>query len=110
LNLCDLEPNVVSRDEDEPPKSLLTGGAKTQEAPITSPTKPMSLREQTLTLLILKGATVGIHAPPPKRTKKDDANNGINISENPSAPPKDDVRSSSISFSLIFHSTILLIS
>jgi hypothetical protein len=110
LNLCDLEPNVVSRDEDELPKSPLTGEAKTQEAPISSPTKPMSPLEKTLASLISKGATIRIHAPPNKRTKKHDANKGINIYENPSDPPKDDVRSSSISFSLIFHSTILLIS
>ena len=63
------------------------------EVPASTPMKPMSPREKPADSSIPKDPAAGPEAHPKKKSKKGDANKGIKIAENPTAPFADDVSS-----------------
>jgi hypothetical protein len=78
---------------------------------VPSPPKPMNSRHQIIDSPISRDREVLPPAPPRKKSKRSDANKGIQIAENPRSPARDDVSFSELScISLLssFYSNLLV--
>ncbi|KAM0887634.1 hypothetical protein ACQ4PT_028891 [Festuca glaucescens] len=81
----------LSSDEEETPKAPSRDETRILSAFIKAPAKMVNPQEETVESPKSEEVAESPQAPPNKKSKKDTANKGITISENPTVPSMDDV-------------------
>ncbi|KAM0887633.1 hypothetical protein ACQ4PT_028891 [Festuca glaucescens] len=88
----------LSSDEEETPKAPSRDETRILSAFIKAPAKMVNPQEETVESPKSEEVAESPQAPPNKKSKKDTANKGITISENPTVPSMDDMMDMAIRY------------